>query len=178
LHLTVGFLQPTWIDVLDAAAEQALASCEKKFSFRTVCPAVFSGIADDVLQRSFQDMVEVFRQKLHETDPRVLVRMAMARTPRRFRGIRDPAVGAETVILRNPAIDFRGHDEKGSWLEFHGRHLRFPPGVAAAVDFVSSTRRFVVREIPGLSDTDRLVLVTRLLREGYLRFETSVSDLR
>jgi ribosomal protein L16 Arg81 hydroxylase len=169
LHLTVGLLQPTWMDVLQAAADEVLRSCEKNLSFRTNCPAVFAGIPDRDLRRTFEGMVEVFRRKLLDTDPRLLVRRMVSKTPRIFRGQRGAAVCTNTVVARNPSIHFRGHGTDGSWLEFHERVLRFPPGTVQAVEFVASARRFVVREIPGLSDEERIVLTNRLLGEGFLR---------
>jgi hypothetical protein len=168
LHLTAGLRQPTWLDVVKAGVDTALRGCEKKLAFRTVCPAIFPGSADGHLRSTFENMIEVLCQKLVEADSRALVRQMMSKTPRMFRGSRRASVQAGTLVVRNPSLYFSGKDDRGPWLEFDGKVLRFPGSVTRAVEFVTSTPRFSVREIPGLSDAERIVLANRLLHEGFL----------
>jgi hypothetical protein len=56
-------------------------------------------------------------------------------------------------------------------LVFEGRRLRFPERLAAELEFlVTSDRPFSPAQLPGTLDAaGRLVLVRKLVREGFLR---------
>ena len=59
----------------------------------------------------------------------------------------------------------------GATLCFEGRDLRFPERVAAELEFLVTTDGpFRAADLPGaLDEAGRLVLVRRLVREGFLR---------
>ena len=60
---------------------------------------------------------------------------------------------------------------EGTTLSFEGRRLRFPERLATELEFlVGAEGDFTPAELPGdLDDEGRLVLVRRLVREGFLR---------
>ncbi len=62
-------------------------------------------------------------------------------------------------------------DLRGTTLLFEGRELRFPERLAAELEFLVTTDgAFRGSELPGpLDDAGRLVLLRRLVREGFLR---------
>ena len=62
-------------------------------------------------------------------------------------------------------------DLRGTTLLFEGRELRFPERLAAELEFLVTTDgAFRGAELPGpLDDAGRLVLLRRLVREGFLR---------
>jgi hypothetical protein len=62
-------------------------------------------------------------------------------------------------------------DLEGTALTFEGRTLRFPARLARELEFlVSADGPFTAADLPGaLDDAGRLVLVRRLVREGFLR---------
>ena len=72
-----------------------------------------------------------------------------------------PLVRRDTVIA----------DLHGTLLVFEGKELRFPERLAAELAFLVTTEApFTARDLPGLlDDAGRLVLVRRLVREGFLR---------
>ena len=168
LHLTVGLVQPTWMDVLEAAVSEALQTCEKKLSFRHGCLAVFPRISDEELQQTFHELVGVLTQRILGAEPRRLAARTICRPPLLFRGHREVVLDTTSFVDRVACVHSRGHDDGGSWLEFHGKIVRFPPNAASAVEFVATHRRFPVHDIPGLSGEEQLVLAQRLLREGFL----------
>jgi len=73
-----------------------------------------------------------------------------------------------TKLARKPALFFVRRDEQQLILKLAHKKLLFPSRIATAFDFVTSRLRFRIREIPGLTNAGRLVLVRRLLREGFL----------
>jgi len=63
------------------------------------------------------------------------------------------------------------HSDVGATLRFEGKQLRFPAQAAEAVAAVhAASEPFTPAELPGpLDAAGRLVLVKRLVREGFLR---------
>ena len=59
----------------------------------------------------------------------------------------------------------------GAALAFEGRTLRFPDRIADELEYlVTADGPFTAADLPGsLDDDGRLVLVRRLVREGFLR---------
>ncbi|MBA2295981.1 MAG: hypothetical protein H0W16_12715 [Actinobacteria bacterium] len=77
-------------------------------------------------------------------------------------------VTAKTPLVRRDTVIADLH---GTTLVFEGRYLRFPERLAAELEFVVlSSGPFRASELPGTLDEEgRLVLVRRLVREGFLR---------
>jgi Cupin superfamily protein len=154
LHITVGVNVRRWVD--EARAE--LDSAE-----------------DDL----------GFRRSIDRDEPPALPLLdpeaARARARERFVRTRRPVLDGQLSELR--ALDSLTVDAElvrrdtviadlhGTTLVFEGRTLRFPPRLAAELEFLVTTDSpFSPRELPGdLDERGRLVLVRRLVREGFLR---------
>ena len=154
LHITIGVNVRRWVD--EARSELDLA-------------------VDDV----------AFRRSIDRDDPPALPQLdpeaARARAGDRFVRSRRPILDGQLSELR--ALDSLTVDTElvrrdtviahlhGTTLVFEGRTLRFPPRVASELEFlVTVDRPFTARQLPGeLDEAGRLVLVRRLVREGYLR---------
>ena len=74
----------------------------------------------------------------------------------------------ETPVERRGTVIF---DLDGSTLVFEGKRVTVPDDAREDVEFVAAADdRFTPAELPGdLDDESRLVLVRRLVREGFLR---------
>ena len=154
LHITIGVSVRTWLDEARAALDES---------------------ADDV----------EFRRAATGGDPPELPDLdpdaAAARARRRLVRTRRPILDGQLTELR--ALDSLGLDTElarrdtviadldGTTLSFEGRELRFPEGLAAELEFLVTTAGpFRPSGLPGsLDDAGRLVLVRRLVREGFLR---------
>ena len=81
---------------------------------------------------------------------------------------------AETALERRDTVIA---DRHGTTLAFEGRSLRFPARLAAELEFlVGAEGAFRASELPGeLDEAGRLVLVRRLVREGFLRRSASAA---
>ena len=79
------------------------------------------------------------------------------------------SLGLETAVRLRAGLRLRWvEDAEGVTLTLLDRSIVLPAGCAPAVKVMLDGRSFAVAELPGLADTDRLVLVRRLLREGVL----------
>ena len=160
LHITVGVNVYTWIDAFKAA----LADCEQEEAFRRSVPPEGEGAAD----------------LLGPLSARLLPDLVKARRRRRFLATRRPIrggqlsqmqalrhLGLETELARRPTVLA---ELNGTTLAFEGKRLDFPPNVADELEFIASSEEsFRAADLPGeLDEESRLVLVRRLIREGFL----------
>ena len=154
LHITVGVNVRTWLD----EARMALEASADDVAFRRgvdggAAPALSPLDAEDAERRSRKRLVRSRRPILDGqlTEIRALDTLTPdTRLERR-----------DTVIA----------DLEGATLEFEGRELRFPERLTAELEFlVTAAGSFSAADLPGpLDDAGRLVLVRRLVREGFLR---------
>lgn len=161
LHITVGVNVPTWIDAFRAALDE----CESDLEFRRSVPEDGGREAD---------LIERLAARLGAED--------VARRRRaRFRDNRRPildghledvreldSVTADTLLERRSTVI---HDLEGTTLSFEGRHVGLPEQAAAELEAIAAADGpFTAAELPGdLDEEGRLVLVRRLIREGFLR---------
>jgi hypothetical protein len=160
LHITVGVNVYTWIDAFKAA----LAECEQEEAFRRSVSAEGEGGAD---------LLDGLRARLRPD-------LVTARRRRRFLATRRPIrggqlsqiqalrqLGLETELGRRPTVLA---ELSGTTLTFEGKRLDFPPHVAEELEFIASSEQpFRAADLPGeLDEESRLVLVRRLVREGFL----------
>jgi hypothetical protein len=161
LHLTVGVNVHTWLDAFRAALDE----CEDDVEFRRSVPP---GGELEV------DLVERLATRLAADD---VARRARARFVAGRRPILDGqleevrALGSITVstaLERRPTVIA---DLDGTTLSFEGKHVAFPARVRGELEALfDADEPFTAAELSGdLDDESRLVLVRRLIREGFLR---------
>jgi hypothetical protein len=163
LHLTIGVNVYTWLDAFRAA----LDSCASDVEFRR---SAESGDAEALLER--------LAARLSPGDVRRRMRRRLVRSRRpilegqieQLRALRE--LDAQTELERRPTVlaDLTLHDDTAR-LAFEGRTLEFPAHAREELEFVlGADEPFRAADLPGSLDEDgRLVLVTRLVREGLLR---------
>ncbi len=154
LHITVGINVRRWVD----EARVELDAAEAELGFRQTIDA--------------EDPPEL---------PSLDAETVRARARARFVGTRRPILDGQLSELRTLAAlsaddelerrDTVIADLDGSTLTFEGRTLRFPARLEPELEFLVTTETpFRAADLPGdLDDAGRLVLVRRLVREGFLR---------
>ena len=165
LHLTVGLHPPTRIDALRAALDDC---------------------ADDVeFRRGLGDEGELPGHLLERIAARLGPEEVARRTRRRFvlgrRPILDgqldqmaalPGITTDAQLKRRPTVIAELElDGDAATLVFEGKEIAFPPQARAEVEAIfAAPGSFTAAELPGrLDEAGRLVLVRRLVREGFLR---------
>ena len=160
LHITVGVNVRRWID--EARAE--LDAQEDDIAYRRTIdadepPELPSLDADEVRERARDRFVRSRRPIL---DGQLSELRAL------------DALDLDTELERRDTVIADLH---GTTLVFEGRDLRFPERLAAELEFLVTTDApFRGSELPGsLDDAGRLVLLRRLVREGFLRRSASAA---
>jgi hypothetical protein len=161
LHLTVGVNAHTWVDALRAALDE----CEEDVEFRRSVPAD-GELETDLLARLGERLVP------DEVARRARARLVSTRRPildgqlAEVRGLAELRV--DTPVERRPTVIA---DLDGTTLSFEGKRVSFPEHVREELEaVVAADGPFTAADLPGdLDDESRLVLVRRLIREGFLR---------
>jgi JmjC domain len=159
LHITVGVNVYTWMDALRAAVE----SCGGDVRFRRSTD-----------REGAEELLEALGERLQPERVERRRRRKLVRTRRPILGGQLTQLRAlddldlETEVERRPTVLF---DFDGATLSYEGKDVRFPDVLRAEIEFVAQTSEpFTPADLPGdLDDEGRLVLVRRLVREGFLR---------
>jgi hypothetical protein len=165
LHLTIGVNVYTWLDALRAALEE----CGDDVEFRR-------GVDGDAEPEA--DLLERLGARLdsHAVAARRRAKLARTRRPildgqlTQLRAL--DLLTAETLVERRSTVLAElTIDDKGVVITFDGKEVRFPSHAAAEVERLFGADEPVQpRGLPGtLDEPSRLVLVKRLVREGFLR---------
>jgi bifunctional lysine-specific demethylase and histidyl-hydroxylase NO66 len=161
LHLTIGVNVYTWLDALRAA----LDACADELEVRRSVPEDGVATADllGVLEARLEpdDVVRRRRSKLVRTR-RPVLEDALSE----FRA--SDALAPDTPLERRPTV--LSELEDGA-LVFEGKRIRVPERALAELRAVAeSDGPFRADELPGELDSEsRLVLLRRLIREGFVR---------
>jgi hypothetical protein len=160
LHITVGVNVRRWID--EARAE--LHGLERELGFRRTIdaaepPALPALDADAARARARARFVRTRRPIL---DGQLSELRAL------------PSLGPDDELARRDTVIA---ELRGTTLEFEGKTLRFPVRLAAELEFLVTTEGpFAAADLPGeLDEAGRMVLVRRLVREGFLRRSASAA---
>jgi hypothetical protein len=164
LHLTIGITAYTWLD----AVTDALGECEDELMFRRgpAGDGVPAGLAELLGERLDAEAIERRRRR----------RLVESRRPIREDGLAQlralENLGTTSLVERRATViaDLETRVD-GVALVFEGRAVRFPARVSAELEACfESEEPFRVSDLPGeLDEEGRLVLVRRLVREGFLR---------
>jgi ribosomal protein L16 Arg81 hydroxylase len=165
LHITVGINVYTWLD----AFRGALEACVQDLAFRRSVPSDGEGAAR---------LVDALAERLRRED-------VVRRKRRKLVAGRRPALGGQLTQLRAlKTLDSRTLLERRATviadlerrdgravLSFEGKQVSLPERVWHELEYVAGADEpFLVGDLPGeLDDAGRLVLVKRLVREGFLR---------
>ncbi len=163
LHLTIGIGSHTWLD----AARDALAACEDELALRLdVARGDADGLADALSAELDPELVERRRRR----------RFLDTRRPIREDGLSQlralVRLDLDTLLERRETVIADLAEEDGELaLVFEGREIRFPAHAEQELRACFEHEdRFRAADLPGDLDADgRLVLVRRLVREGFLR---------
>lgn len=176
IHVTLGITGFTWSDLLAEAA----AGCRQDSRFRRGLPAGFA--ASEELRSEMAAELAALAAELARPEvalqavDRMIDRFINTRRPisseRLFAAEELSALEYHTPVRRRPEVLFRLHTEaERVRLAFHGKQVELPAFAAASVAFCTRSEPFSAADLPHELDAPgKLVLVRRLLREGFLRY--------
>ncbi|MEM6462617.1 MAG: cupin domain-containing protein [Pseudomonadota bacterium] len=177
LHITVGVLTWTWIDLLTEAVDhlaatdsKARASLPRDFvnenwdregfdvAFKALVEGLSKGIESDIIRRRFAERF------IDERSPAPSNRLTALR--------RLSEVEIDTIIGCRSHMAWLIDEEDGRLIvRFHRGEMKLPLHTESAVRHALQTQRFRVGDLAGpLDDAGKVVLVRRLLKEGLLEF--------
>ena len=158
LHLTIGINVRPWVE----AVRDALVELESELPYRRSVDEEPDGL------------LELLAQRLEPEQVRARTRARLVRSRRsvldgqldELRAL--PSLTVETPLQRRETVLA---DLEGTTLAFEGKRLRFPERLRSQLEFVhEADKPWSAADLPGTLDDDgRLVLVRRLVREGFLR---------
>lgn len=154
LHITVGVNVRTWLDEAKAVLDESADDVEfRRAVGGSTAPALPPLDPDAAALRARRRLVRTRRPIL---DGQLSELRALEQ------------VTIETRLARRDTVIA---DLDGTRLSFEGRELEFPPRLSGELAFLVETEEpFTPADLPGtLDDAGRLVLVRRLVREGFLR---------
>jgi Cupin superfamily protein len=158
LHITIGVNVRRWVD----AVRRVLDELEWELPFRRSIEEEPDGLLELLAERLDAHAVRLdARERLVRSRRPVLDGQLSELRALDALTVETPLRRRETVIA----------ELEGTVLAFEGRTLRFPERLREELEFVvSADGPFAATELPGqLDDEGRLVLVKRLVREGFLR---------
>lgn len=176
IHVTLGITGFTWRDLLS----EAIAGCREDVRFRRNLPPGFAS-ADEgrsALAAELQELAAELAKPevaLGAVD-RMMDRFINTRRPisseRLFVAERLSELTLDTRVKRRPEVLCRLRSgEEGVRLTFQGKEIALPAYTAAAVAFCTLNEPFRAADLPNdLDPPGKLVLVRRLLREGFLAY--------
>jgi bifunctional lysine-specific demethylase and histidyl-hydroxylase NO66 len=178
IHLTIGFVAPSWGDVLKDVVGNVVAELGQEAAFRAPLPA---GFATDnaALSEAMAERLRHLADRIGSVDPR----QAADWVTRRFWADRAPIMtgqlaqlidlpelNRDSVLARRPA-SIAQVSQSGDTLTLilGDRSLQLPAKLRSVVDFIVAKTTFTLRELdPYLDEPSQLVLARRLVREGLL----------
>jgi bifunctional lysine-specific demethylase and histidyl-hydroxylase NO66 len=166
LHLTIGIKVYAWIDAVRAAVDD----CASELEFRRSVPE--SGEPDG-------ELLELLRDRLR---PRAVAQRRREQLVRTRHPVREgqlaqlrrlDALDLDTAITPAETMLADLETEPELRLVFDGKEVVFPTHVRAEVEFVAAAESpFCGRDLPGgLDEEGRLVLLRRLVLEGFVRLD-------
>lgn len=160
LHVTVGLHPPTRLDALRAALE----ACAEDVEFRRALSAdgrLPAQLIETLMRNATSDQVAARARRRFVDSRRPIVPDQISQLTARI----DP----ETTVRRRETV-IADLDPDGT-LRFEGRRVAFPPQARLAVHWIHAHQgEFTAADVETALDLPgRLVLIRRLVREGYLR---------
>jgi ribosomal protein L16 Arg81 hydroxylase len=173
LHVTVAITPHRWADLIADAVAVVARQDER---FRESVPLGSIRGQDAVsLEGRFEELLRILSERVN------LAEVLDGLTDRFITERRLPLdgqlaqleelgrLGARTVVARRPGLLYRlALQQDKITLVFSGKKITYPSGMEAALRYIATAAELEVDSIPNLDAVQRLLLVHRLIREGFV----------
>jgi ribosomal protein L16 Arg81 hydroxylase len=178
LHLTVCITPISWADFLKAAVE--VASLDQPELAHAVRPGFVArpearrGLAEQFAERLQRFAAAASFERTLDTVARSRLQAPHYPADGHFAQlVRLGEIAPHTVVRRRDGlIPLVESGDSGAVIRFAASAVGGPAAMGPALEHVRDHESFQVRDLPGLDDGGRVVLVRRLVREGLLRAES------
>lgn len=178
IHLTIGFVTPSWGDVMKDVVGNVVGGLSREAAFRAPLPAGF-GTDNGPLSQAIAERLRELADRINAVDPRqaadwVTQRFWADRMPilagQLGQLIDLPELSRDSTLARRPASIAQVSESGGTLTLILGdRSLRLPAKLRDVLDFILARTTFTLSELdPYLDEPSQLVLARRLVREGLL----------
>ncbi len=178
LHITLGITSFTWVNLL---VESVAATALRDESLRRSLPTRFAdpSVPPETLDGLVRDKLALLASRLDPTEvwDHFRSELMVLNTPL-FTDLLTSRVSAGDIGLGSRLRRRRGlfvtpeRGAEGCRLCFCGLELQFPSSTWPAIEFISVTPAFIVRDLPDCLDGEgKLTVATRLVREGLLQLD-------
>lgn len=177
LHVTVGILSYTWLDLI----QETITLVSDDLQFRKSLPIGFAN--EKALNSTITDEFGNLLKKI--VNGKSKLEQAVENISEKFISTRHPLLegylteieqidklDTTSTLKKRPNILYKVIEEESNFsLLFLRKRLQFPKFVRPPLDFILSKDDFIVEDIPNVLDNaGKIVLVKRLLKEGFLTF--------
>lgn len=175
LHLTVRLRAYVWSDLL---AEALAAMTQRHVALRhAVPPELLRGdLAPAAARDHFREMLRLLAEDANLEEGLAGLAGKLLRTLRpipddRLSQVHElPALTLTTVLRKmHGTVCHITREENEVNIEYPQNTVRGPVTIAPALHFIANAERFLVCDVPGLTDEGKLTLVRRLVKEGLLQ---------
>jgi hypothetical protein len=175
-HITVVINLYRWHDVIAASVQAALAQLQNSPLFQQALP---HDPASPESKQQFRIMLETLSRAiqldsgLSAVDRHLLMGRYPSRHEHLVNATKLQSLTLRSIVTVRPRVAYQLIENDSTiTLVFHNKQVIFPPFIRASLEYILQTNPFVVGEIRGdLTDDEKLVLVRRLMAEGFLTFE-------
>lgn len=182
LHLTVCVTPLCEVDFLKAAVEIVSTECPE---LSRALPKDFDRQAparETLRQRFLSALEQMSDERFFERTADVMGRVKMSLSPPSGDGHFEQLLRLEDIQLDREASRRRWQhcqvkvSEQSALIQFGTGQMKGPASLAPALEYIRDHSRFLIADLPGLTDDSKLVLVKRLVQDGLLRLVPTESE--
>ena len=175
IHLAVGALTVTWASTILGAVERAIDADSR---FRESLPPAFAQ-GGEPRQRAEARLAALLRHLIDSIDPAVAIEDAVRRAEQALPvdltghlADLEQEMHVDLQMQLRARLDSRPiviHGDGTAAVQFHGKRVTMPAYAKPLLEFMLTHERFCAADLPdAVDDPGKLVVVRRLLREGFL----------
>lgn len=181
LHITIGVYPAQWIDLLSKAMEQMAL---KDVDLRRALPAGYLN-AENWTKEFVEEFTTKFQEQFNKVAKQGNISEGIFSLAEEFRNKQAPqASGHFQAIDRIGQLDLDTYLEKREGMQcsiqvqgpfsriiFPGNVIKGPALIAEALQYIADARgKFQLKDLPAISDDNKIQLAARLIRGGLLQF--------
>lgn len=182
LHLAFGINVHRWIDLLEQAAKEAMASLTENTEYRKALPvplaspeAVRAEAEASIRGMSAElskGLASGLEHALRAADARFLDSRAAARPGQLLDLARLANLALDDILLLRPELAFGIWSEDGRMrLSFHQKRLSLNSDLEPALRYATRGSPFRVGDLPSLASPQQIAFARTLTTEGFLTFD-------